>query len=440
MAANNVDFAAIAKEIVRYGDKNPLALERAILSNDVYINRFAKPLAKVKGKWSVPSLFASHVVQIFHNEWNPYGSLKATLAELENFHQKVNFPFYPYEVYGSWLEHLYAEDLKPADMPISKYVVEKLLLPKIIDDTNILSVKGVFDINEKNKSNPRFGSSMNGLDVIVDNIVTTHPYFCIPVDAGDNIVDQVTEFEKQLPKGITIDGIILSAQDFDDYVSLRETPTDQFVNLNDPMRARTKYQRPIYSVPGLTSGRIIAWVSGTFFRLYDRKDNPAKIDDVQTLDYMIKIFSQWHLGYGFGASELLFVSSVAGGASRGLGDDEANKLVYPAEFTNKGGVPGPSPISQTSVTVNPATVAISGGDSVQFEAVVFPLAANQKVKWSATGGSGDYAIDENTGLFTTGLTADGSITVTATTVQDEIVGTATVTATSTTTTTTSTES
>lgn len=335
--AQTVNFDAIKKEIVRFGDKNPLVIEKAVLSKDVYINRFAKPLAKVKGKWSVPSLFASHVVQIFHDEWNAYGDLKASLGDMENFHQKVNFGFKPYEVYGTWLEELYYEDLKPADMPISKYIVEKLLLPKVISDTNILSVKGVYDVTQKNLPNPRFGSSMNGLDVILDNHTLNNHVFTIPVDAGDNIVDQVTEFEKALPQGVVVDGIILAGQDFDDYVSLRENPTDKFVDLTDPHRSRTKYGRPIFGVPGLTPGRIVAWVSGTFFRLYDRKESPARIDDVQTIDYIMKIFSQWHLGYDFGASEYIFVSDISSEAVRGLGDDEANALIYPEEFSTKGG-------------------------------------------------------------------------------------------------------
>ncbi|MDO5510225.1 MAG: hypothetical protein Q4F57_05985 [Weeksellaceae bacterium] len=330
--AQTIDFEAIKNEIVRYGKANPLALERAILSPDIYINKFARPLGKVKGKWSLPSLFASHVVQIFDDNWNPYGDLIARVNEMQNFHQKVNFGLKPYVAYGTWLEDLYHEEKKPNEMPFSKYVIQNLVLPKITDDLNFLSVQGVYAPEEKNAENPRFGTSMNGLNTVIDNHVASGNVFTIPVDAGDNIVDQVTAFERQLPRGVRIKGIVLSSEDFDDYVAQRETPTDQFVNLKDPYRARTKYQREIFSVPGLTPGRIIAWVEGTFFRLYDRKESPARIDDVQVQDYEVKIFSQWHLGYDFGASEYLFVSSEDGDAVRGLGDEGLNEIIYPQDF------------------------------------------------------------------------------------------------------------
>lgn len=326
-----VNLEAIKNEIVRYGNRNPMVIERAVLSKEIYLNKLAKPLAKIKGKWNAPSLFMTHVVQIFNPEWNPYGDLEARLNEMKNFHQKVNFEFLPYEVYGTWLEEMYHEEKKPNEMPISKYVVNDLLLPKIIDDLNILSVTGKYDDSQKGQDNPTFGTSMDGLNEVIKRHEARN-YFKIPVDAGSNIVDQITAFEKQLPKGVKIPYIMISAQDFDDYVELRETPNNQFVNLKDPHRARTKYQRELVAIPGMTKGKIVAFMDGTFFSLYDRKDDPARIDDVQIQDYKMKIFSQWHLGYDFGASEFLFISSTEGDAKRGLNDEKLNKLIYPGEY------------------------------------------------------------------------------------------------------------
>ena len=82
-------------------------------------------------------------------------------------------------------------------------------------------------------------------------------------------------------------------------------------------------------VPGLKAGRIIAWVDGNLFRLYDRVDNPARINDVQVQDYLVKIFSEWHLGYDFAVNQYLFVETNDAQKKRGLNNDEQNKLFYP---------------------------------------------------------------------------------------------------------------
>ena len=121
--AKTITATAIANEIVRYGDRSALDLQPAILSSDILLNRYAKPLPKVKGKWSFPSVLMGNVVQIFSDVWTESGSIQFDNKVAKNFHQKVNFPIKPYEIYGSWEEKLYEEDKKPQDMPISKFIV-----------------------------------------------------------------------------------------------------------------------------------------------------------------------------------------------------------------------------------------------------------------------------------------------------------------------------
>jgi len=335
--SDNLDITAIANEIVRYGKQNPLELQGTVLSPEIVVNKLnPKPLSKVKGKWTFPLLLVGHVIQAFSDKWTPYGMAQFQAKIAKNFHQKVNFPVNPYDAYGSWIEEMYEEEKTPAEMPISKYIMNTVLPPVIISDLSILSVTGEYDATDVGSPTPTFGKSMDGLNKIVTDMVanTTHPVFKIPTDAADNIVDRVTAFEKGLPQHVKVDFIVVSMKEFTDYVELRETPTDKFIDFNDPQRGKTKFGRTIIGIPGRTDNQILAWVSGNFYRIYDRKDNPAVIDMVQVQDYIMKIFSQFHLGYDFAVNELVYVETQDADDERGLNNAEKNAMFYPHENLN----------------------------------------------------------------------------------------------------------
>ncbi|CAA0157410.1 hypothetical protein [Tenacibaculum maritimum] len=333
MGKINVD--EIKNEIVRYGKANPMALQPAILSREIMLNRYAKPLGKVKGKWTIPYILFGNVVQAFSDKWTPYGEVQFAKKVAKNFHQKVNFPINPYDVYGSWVEDLYEEEKKPADMPISKYIVD-MVRKQIISDLDTLSISGKFDSAQVGTTTPEYGKSMDGLNKVVDEMVsdTENPVFFIPVDASlaNSPVDRVTAYEKNLPTKGNISNIFISLEEFYEYVEQRETPSDKYIDFNDPQRGKTKFGRNIVGVPGLKKGRIVSFYDGNLFRLYDRKDNPATIDDVQVQDYIIKLFSQWHLGYDFAINQYCFVETADAAKNRGLNNTEQNKLFYPNQY------------------------------------------------------------------------------------------------------------
>lgn len=328
----NINITEIKNEIVRYGQKSAFDLEAAILSKEILLNQFAKPLSKVKGEYHIPYVLMGNVVQAFSDKWTELGKVEFGKKLLKNFHQKVNFPINPYDIYGSWEEELYQEEKKPNEMPISKYIVN-LMAKKIISDLDEISITGTYDPSQVGNSSPDYTKTMDGLNAVVDRAVsdTDNPVFTIPIDASlsTNIVDRVTKFEKGLPEKGKVSTIFMSLEEFNDYVEARETPANQYIDFKDPQRGKTKFGRTIVGVPGLKKGRLIAWFDGNLFRLYDRKDNPARIDDVQVQDYVVKIFSQWHLGYDFAVNEYVFVESQDGSKKRGLNNDTKNKLFYP---------------------------------------------------------------------------------------------------------------
>jgi len=328
----NIKISEIAKELIRYGNANPMALQPAVLSEGIRLNRYAKPLGKVKGKWTMPYVLMSNVVQAFSDKWTPYGAVQFGKKVLKDYQQKVNFPINPYDIYGSWVEELYHEEKKPSQMPISKYLIG-MLKKQIISDLDWLSITGKFDASKVGSLTPVYGTSMDGLNIVIDQMEKDkkNPVFHIPVsaDLSNDIVNRVTAFEKGLPSKGRVSSVFLSLEEFNQYVEERETPANQYIDFKDPQRGRTKYGRLLVGIPGLKPGRMISFYEGNLFRLYDRKNNPAGIDDVQTADYLVKVFSQWHLGYDFAVNQYTFVETADGKLRRGLNNKAQNELFYP---------------------------------------------------------------------------------------------------------------
>jgi hypothetical protein len=333
MAKINVD--AIKNEVVRYGDRSAKDLQPAILSTEILLNKYAKPLPKVKGKWSFPSVFMGNLVQAFSDKWTPFGEVQFRNKIARNFHMKVNFPLNPYDIYGSWEEELYQEDKKPQDMPISKFITG-MLADHIQSDLAMITITGKYDAGQVGSLTPEYEKSMDGLNTIVDSMVanTTDRVFSIPVDAAlaNDQVNRVNAFERGFPQGAKVTTIFMPLSEWQDYIEQRETPSDKTVDYTEGYRTKTRYGRNLVGVPGMKPGRLVAWVDGNLFRLYDRKDNPAQIDDVQVVDYAMKVFIQWHLGYDYAVNQYVFVETQNAALKRGLNDAAQNKLYFPNEI------------------------------------------------------------------------------------------------------------
>ncbi len=327
----NVD--AIKNEVIRYGNANPMALTPAVLSSEILLNQLAKPLSKVKGKWSFPSILMTNLLQAFSDKWTQFGSVQFANKVAKNFHLKVNFGINPYDIYGSWAEELYEEDKKPNEMPISKYIVN-MIGGKITSELAIASIVSKFDATQVGSATPDLLKIMDGINEVAKNIVAdvVNPAFLIPIDASlaNDPVAKVNAFERGLPNA-SVKAILVPLEVFFDYVEARETPANEVIDYNAGYRKKTKYGRDLIGVPGLT--KMMAWVDGNLFRLYDRKDNPAQIDDVQIQDYLMKIFIQFHLGYDFAVNQYVFVETSDATKKRGLNNAEQNKLYYPNELT-----------------------------------------------------------------------------------------------------------
>lgn len=108
------------------------------------------------------------VVQQFTNRWTPKGNSKFTPLEIINRRHKINVPIIPSEVGVDYLFHLYNESLSPDQMPITKWIIDNLILPQVLDDIELRMIaKGKFiaTSDPTEATDPEDG--MDGLETIL---------------------------------------------------------------------------------------------------------------------------------------------------------------------------------------------------------------------------------------------------------------------------------
>lgn len=327
----NID--QILNETKRFVDQNPKILNAAVMSNEILLNKYAKLIPRVRGEFATVQSLLGNVVMQFRPQWDEVANTQFRGKQLRNYHQKVNFAFTPAEILGSWIEQKYNEGVDTKDKEISRHVMT-MLKGKVISDVNILSVTGVF-----NAATPTvFGASMDGLNRIhtLGLANEDNPYFKIPTDAIDdtNILAVVLAFEKGLPEAAkgAVKAIKMSVHNYENYILKYEDTFGANTSYTEAKGMRTRLgKREIIAVPNMSNAHITATVDGNFVRMTDVVENPATVTDIQKLDYKIKVFGEFTLGYDYAVNELVFINDPVG-EERGLGDTALNKLFYPESF------------------------------------------------------------------------------------------------------------
>lgn len=322
----------VQKELNEYVKNNTEVISAGVYAAEVTLNKYCKTLTAVKGKFPQIHSILTRVVQGFKAEWQELGEAQFKHKMLQAFHHKVNYPVIPSEILNSWLAELYTTGKTAAEHPISKWIMDDLLA-KVTDDLEDLSQTGVRD---DANADGEFGKSLDGIATQVANALanTAHPAFRIPLNAitASNILDEVKSFEKQLPKKTRKKVKYLFMSD-----NLAMTFADNYekeygtnVNYTADGNMKTPLTKmEIIGLPSIPDDVIFATVEGNMVRLIDVQDKPA-VTETQTLDYKLKVFMEFFLGYDFLINQLVYVA-VFDGSERGLENAAQNALYYESE-------------------------------------------------------------------------------------------------------------
>lgn len=131
--SDTVDTAQLTTEFGKYvtGDRiNILKKLTAKTSSIEYMTTLISDKTEVRA--AVGDI--TSVVQQFTPKWTPSAKAKFAPLTIKNRKHKINVPITPSDVMDKYLGYMYTEELAPSAMPLVKYIIEELILPKAEED------------------------------------------------------------------------------------------------------------------------------------------------------------------------------------------------------------------------------------------------------------------------------------------------------------------
>lgn len=265
------------------------------------------------------------VVKQFVPSWSKQGNSKFTPITIKNRHHKVNFSIIPAEVLGGWLMHLYDERKTIDEMPITKYIVDTILFPSILNDIEMFMVgKGKFVDHTSDPQNSNALNSMDGLETILVSDKTT----------GDYKINFYPDAKNLLSADMTDEAVVDYIDDFASNISgvYQAQRMNVFCSQSVLRRYERGYKKKWATGSGVADPKFgtrqidfsnltlvgLPALHGSPILFTTPKENlvmtvnfneaPNIIKDVQKVDYEVKLFGEFWLGVGFAIGEAVFAS------------------------------------------------------------------------------------------------------------------------------------
>lgn len=258
------------------------------------------------------------VVQQFKRKWTPQGNTKFTPLTIKNYRHKINVPIIPAEVLDSYIFYLYDESLAPDQMPITKYIVNQLILPRILDDIELRMIfKGKYvESTDDNATAPE--ESMDGIETLLvaqkalGNSKVNFFGQSINWDTAtaEEIVKFVNDFSDSVDDKLKIKTIYASKKVRRKYQRAYDTVykgTLGRVGGLNPAAVVDYGEKEIIALDGMDGSPIIfATTPGNMVKLRHKNQAPNIINDVQKHNYEVRLFGEFWLGAGFRVAEAVF--------------------------------------------------------------------------------------------------------------------------------------
>lgn len=128
-----VNTAELQTEFGRYVSHEKIEILRR-LTTELTCTNYMTTVVTDLLEWRASQAIISSVLQQFTPFWTPKGTTKFTPITIKNFLLKVNVPIKPADIIDQYIGYLYDEDQTPENMPIVKYIVDALIIPKLLED------------------------------------------------------------------------------------------------------------------------------------------------------------------------------------------------------------------------------------------------------------------------------------------------------------------
>lgn len=330
-STNPLAFGAIEDASIDITDLNaefssvmPPKAKLELLTKRIY-NGFpdAKYMTRIQANsdYIASAAMMSEVSQQFTPKWTPKGTVKFTPIRIPYRRHKINVLIQPAEILKSWLLFLYEQGKTMAEMPISKYIIENHILPKVLDDITLSMIaKGKFvdagTVSDGDKGKAA-KDSMDGFETIL-------------VEGKKDAKCKINFYKNAK------DPMTLGNQEVLDYINgFVDAISGMFANVVTVYCSEqllTKYKRADFAINGKYTGVetdgairftnfhlvplrsmynspiIFATPQENFVELVDYSKAESCINKIEESNYDVKVFGEYSLSTGFKIAEAVFAS------------------------------------------------------------------------------------------------------------------------------------
>ena len=309
---------------VEFSSVMPPKAKLELLTKRIY-NGFpdAKYMTRIQANsdYIASAAMMSEVSQQFTPKWTPKGTVKFTPIRIPYRRHKINVLIQPTEILKSWLLFLYEQGKTMAEMPISKYIIENHILPKVLDDITLSMIaKGKFvdagTVSDGDKGKAA-KDSMDGFETIL-------------VEGKKDAKCKINFYKNAK------DPMTLGNQEVLDYINgFVDAISGMFANVVTVYCSEqllTKYKRADFAINGKYTGVeadgairftnfhlvplksmynsqiIFATPQENFVELVDYSKAESCINKVEESNYDVKVFGEYSLSTGFKIAEAVFAS------------------------------------------------------------------------------------------------------------------------------------
>lgn len=311
--AATINISEIVSEFQKFVGNNENDIRRLILQpteSNKYMTRIMQEDSFKAGKAVIEDL-----VQGFQKGWTAKGEATFTPREIVHRRHKIDLEFYPDEIVGSWLGFLASENVDRTVWPITRYIVEKLIMEKVAENRE-LKLYGIGNYASVSEGVAQAtGLSMDGFctqledakvagtsafNFITLNELTTTSIF----DEVESFVDQIDAVYQGKPMNIFMSQSWMRA-----YLRRRrdlhggDANFDQFNNVKVDGTNMT-----LVGLPSMAGKDIIFTTPKENFIWLTKMNDGASDIKIETAQREIFVFADWHENVGFGIEEAVFAS------------------------------------------------------------------------------------------------------------------------------------
>lgn len=336
-STNPMAFAALDNSTLDVTDLNtefkvtlPPKAKLDLLAKRLYMGfDDAKHLTRIQSDrdYVASAAIFSEVSQQFTPKWTPKGTAKFTPIRIPYRRHKINVLIRPAEIIKSWLLTLYEQGKTQAEMPITKYIIEEHILPKVLDDIT-LSMLGKGEYKEVDISAVTDGTagsaakeSMDGYETILVKGLTDDSCKINYLREAKNfktltdqqLLDYVDSFVDNISGLFAKTAVVFCSHQFltrykradfavnGKYTGIEAGDTIRFTNFH-LVALESMYNSPI----------LFATPKENFVELVDYSKAESCINRIEESNYDVKVFGEYSLSVGFKIAEAVFAAVPTG--------------------------------------------------------------------------------------------------------------------------------